>query len=141
MTVIEYLRKYFMNFPRLQGERLDIDCLRSQEGSYSIDSEPGESVSQRYLDGSAVRRFLFTISGRMYYGSDIANQAENLAFFEELEAWLSQRELLLDLPDLGEKRTARSLEVLSSAYPIVVDEEKGSARYQIQMRLTYFQEV
>ncbi|MGM9564155.1 MAG: hypothetical protein ACI3VQ_08815 [Faecousia sp.] len=130
-----------MSFPRLQGERLDIDCLRSKEGSYSIDSEPGESVAQRYLDGSTVRRFLFTISGRMYYGSDIANQAENLAFFEELEAWLSKRELLLDLPDLGEKRTARSLEVLSSAYQIVVDEEKGSARYQIQMRLTYLQEV
>lgn len=141
MTVIECLRKFFLSFQRLQGERLDIDCLRSKEGSYSIDSEPGESVSQRYLDGSTVRRFLFTISGRMYYGSDIANQAENLAFFEELEAWLSQRELLLDLPDLGEKRTARSLEVLSSAYPIVVDEEKGSARYQIQMRLTYLQEV
>ena len=141
MTVIECLRKFFLSFPRVQGERLDINCLRSKEGSYSIDSEPGESVFQRYLDGSTVRRFLFTISGRMYYGSDIANQAENLAFFEELEAWLSQRELLLDLPDLGEKRTARSLEVLSSAYPIVVDEEKGSARYQIQMRLTYLQEV
>lgn len=141
MTVIEYLRQYFMNFPRLQGERLDIDCLRSQEGSYSIDSAPGESVSQRYLDGSAVRRFLFTISGRMYYGSDIATQAENLAFFEELETWLSRRELLLDLPELGEKRTARSLEVLSSAYPIIVDDDEGLARYQIQMRLTYFQEV
>lgn len=140
MTVIECLRKFFLNFPRLQGERLDIDCLRSQEGSYSIDSEPGD-VAQRYLDGSTVRRFPFTISGRMYYGSDIANQAENLEFFEELEAWLSQKELLLDLPDLGEKRAARSLEVLSSAYPFIVDEDQGLARYQIQLRLTYLQEV
>lgn len=135
MTVIEHLQQYFMDFPRLQGERLDIDCLRSSPGSYSIDSEPNESVSQRYLDGSTVRRFLFTISGRMYYGADLANQADNLAFFEELEAWLSKKELFLDLPDLGEKRTARSLEVLSSAYPFIVDENEGLARYQIQMRL------
>lgn len=140
MTVIECLRNFFLSFPRLQGERLDIDCLRSQEGSYSIDSEPGD-VAQRYLDGSTVRRFLFTISGRMYYGADLANQADNLAFFEELEAWLSKKELLLDLPDLGEKRTARSLEVLSSAYPLIVDEDQGLARYQIQLRLTYLQEV
>ena len=141
MTVIDCLLNFFLSFPRLQGDRLDIDCLRSQEGSYSIDSEPGESVSQRYLDGSTVRRFLFTISGRMYYGSDIANQAENLAFFEDLEAWLAKKELFLDLPDLGEKRTARKLEVLSSAYPFLVDENEESARYQIQLRLTYLQEV
>ena len=140
MTVIECLRNFFLSFPRLQGERLDIDCLRSSPGSYSIDSEPGD-VAQRYLDGSTVRRFPFTISGRMYYGSDLKNQAENLAFFEELEAWLAKKELFLDLPDLGEKRTARKLEVLSSAYPFIVDEDQGLARYQIQLRLTYLQEV
>lgn len=140
MTIIEHLQKYFLEFPRLQGERLDIDCPRSKEGSYSIDSEPGD-IAQRYLDGSTVRRFPFTISGRMYYGSDIANQAENLAFFEELEAWLAEKEQFLDLPDLGEKRTARKLEVLSSAYPFLVDENEESARYQIQLRLTYLQEV
>lgn len=140
MTVIEHLRQYFMEFPLLQGERLDIDCLRSKEGSYSIDSEPGDIV-QRYLDGSTVRRFPFTISGRMCYSSDLKNQAENLEFFEELEAWLAKKELFLDMPDLGEKRTTRTLEVLSSAYPFLVDENEELARYQIQLRLTYLQEV
>lgn len=140
MTVIEHLRQYFMEFPLLQKERLDIDCLRAPEGSYSIDSEPGD-ILQRYLDGSTVRRLPFTISGRMCYSSDIKAQAENLEFFEALDLWLSKRELLLDLPDLGEKRTARRLEVLSSAYPFVVDEDEGTARYQIQLRLTYLQEV
>lgn len=105
MTIIEHLRQYFMEFPCLQGERLDIDCLRSKEGSYSIDSEPGDIV-QRYLDGSTVLRFPFTISGRMCYSSDLKNQAENLAFFEELEAWLAKKELFLELPDLGENGSA-----------------------------------
>lgn len=140
MTVIEHLRQYFMAFPLLAEERLDIDCLRSEPDSYSIDSEPGD-IAQRYLDGSTVRRFPFTISSRMYFGTDVQTQADNLAFFEALEAWLTQQTLVGRLPELGEKRTARSLEVLSSAHPFIVDDDAGVARYQIQMRLTYLQEV
>lgn len=141
MTVMEHLRKYFMTFPGLAGERLDIDCLRSQPDSYSIDSVPTQSVTQRYLDGSTVRCCLFTISGRMQYGPDLQHQRENLEFFSALECWLSEQEMFLRLPDLGEGRTARSLEVTSSAYPCIVDEDEGTARYQIQLRLIYLQEV
>lgn len=141
MTVIECLRQYFMTFPGLAGERLDIDCLRSQPDSYSIDNVPCQSVMQRYLDGSTVRCCLFTISGRMMYGADLKNQQENMAFFEDMESWLTEQELFLRLPDLGEKRKARSLEVTSSAYPFTVDEDEGTARYQMQLKLTYLQEV
>lgn len=141
MTVIECLRQYFMTFPGLAGERLDIDCLRSQPDSYSIDNIPCQSVLKRYINGASVRCCLFTISGRMQYGADLQNQRENIAFFEDMESWLSQQEMFLRLPDLGEGRTARSLEVTSSAYPCIVDEDEGTARYQMQLRLIYLQEV
>lgn len=141
MTVIECLRQYFMAFPGLAGERLDIDCLQSKPDSFSIDNVPCESVLKRYLDGSSVRCCLFTISSRMQYGADLQNQRDNMAFFEDMETWLSQQDMLLQLPDLGEKRTARSLEVTSSAYPFIVNEDEGTARYQIQLRLIYLQEV
>lgn len=141
MTVMEHLRQYFMEFPGLQEHRIDIDCLQSQPESFSIDSVPSESVVQRYLDGSTVKRLLFTISSRMYYSSDLTGQEENLQFFEDLENWVTQKDMLIDLPDLGEKRKARSLEVTQSGYPFTVDEDEGLARYQIQFRLTYLQEV
>ena len=141
MTVIEALRQYFMQFPKLQEERLDINCLQSKPESFSIDSVPSESVVTRYMDGSAVRRCLFTISSRMYHCADLQNQDGNMAFFEELEDWLDKKNLFLQLPDLGEKRTVRTLEVTQSAYPFILDENGETARYQIQMRLTYLQEV
>ncbi len=141
MTVIEALRKYFKQFPRLQEERLDMNCLQSKTDSYSIDSVPGESVLTRYLDGSTVRRCLFTISGRMYHSADLKNQNSNMAFFEDLEAWIERKTLFMHLPELGEKRKARSLEVTLSGYPYLLDENGETARYQIQCRLTYLQEV
>lgn len=141
MTIIECLRQYFMGFPGLQEHRLDIDCLQSKPESFSIDSVPSESVVQRYMDGSTVRRCLFTISGRMYHSSDLTGQENNLQFFEELESWVAQNEALMQYPDLGEKRKVRSLEVTLSGYPFTVDEDAGLARYQIQFRLIYLQEV
>ncbi len=141
MTIIEHLRAYFQQYPGLAGERLDIDCLASAADNYSIDSVPCESVVSRYLDGSSVRRCLFTISSRRYYGQDLTQQAENLAIFEGLESWLEQKLRFLQLPTLGERRRARAVHVLSSAYPIIIDDDTGTARYQIQCDLIYTQEV
>ena len=143
MTIIEQLRQYFLTCPVFEGKRLNIDCLTSDPGSYSIDSVPTERIQKRYMDGSTVRRQLFTISSRAYYGPDLNQQRENIGLFEALESWLDEKDALGQLPPLGNKRRARSLNVLSSAYPIdVEDGDQGStARYQIQFELIYLQEV
>lgn len=143
MTIIEHLRQYFLTCPVFEGKRLNIDCLTSDPGSYSIDSVPTERIQKRYMDGSTVRRQLFTISSRAYYGPDLHQQRENIGLFEALESWLDEQDALGLLPPLGSKRRARSLNVLSSAYPIdVEDGDQGStARYQIQFELIYLQEV
>ena len=143
MNVIEALRQYFLDCPVFADQRLDIDCLASDLDSYSIDSVPSERIVTRYCDGSTVRRQLFTISSRAASGADLAQQRANLDLFEGVEAWLDDQDVLGILPSLGEYRRARSLKVLSSAYPIEVDDgDQGSvARYQIQLELIYLQEV
>ena len=143
MNIIEALRQWLSDSPVFAAQRLDIDCLASDPESYSIDSVPTERIQKRYMDGATVRRQLFTISSRAYWGPDLNQQRENIELFEDLEAWLDEQDAFGLLPPLGAKRRARSLNVLSSAYPI--DEEDGdqgsTARYQIQFDLIYLQEV
>ncbi len=143
MTVMEALHSYFKTAPVFANQRLDIDCLQSDPDKFSLDCVPGERIVKRYLDGGTVRRQLFTVSSRADFGPDINQQKENLQVFETLETWLDAQDALGILPPLGEKRRARSLRVLSTAYPIEVDEGSvgGLARYQIQMELIYLQEV
>ena len=143
MNIIEALRQYFLTSPVFTGQRLDIDCLASDPESYSIDSVPSERIVQRYCDGSTVRRQLFTISSRAAYGPDLTQQRGNIDLFEGLEEWLDQQDALGLLPPLGDGRRARSVKVLSSAYPIEVEDgDQGStARYQIQLEFIYLQEV
>ena len=143
MNVIEHLRQYFLTCPSFDGKRLNIDCLASDPESYSIDSVPTERILKRYMDGATVRRQLFTISSRAYFGPDLKQQRENIELFADLEDWLDAQDALGLLPSLGTKRRARSVNVLSSAYPIEVDDgDQGStARYQMQLDLIYLQEV
>ena len=141
MTVTKSLQQYFLTFPALTGKRLNIDCLAPDEGAFSIDSIPTETVMNRYIDGTSVKRHLFVISSRCFYSSDLAQQEENIAFFEALADWLESQEALGILPNLGAKKKARKITVLSSAYPLIVDDGGQTARYQIQLELIYLQEV
>ncbi len=140
MTLIEQVKNYLQGFPELTGKRIDIDCLAPEKGSYCLYSVPCESVVSRYLDGSTVRRALFVIASRKFFGTDLKQQAANLAFFEELESWLEKQEMFSNLPNLGEKRKPRAVTVLSSGYPFMED-DNGGAQYQMQLQLIYLQEV
>lgn len=141
MSIMECLREWFRGFPELEGKRLNLDCLASDPESYSIDSAPTESVVTRYCDGSTVRRRLFTLSGRDYFGTELAQQDENAAFFDALELWVEEKALLMQWPDLGPGRTVRAIHVLQSGYPIEVESSDGGllARYQAQMEIIYLQ--
>lgn len=143
MNIIEALRQWLSDSPVFAAQRLDIDCLASDPESYSIDSVPSERIVKRYCDGATVRRQLFTVSSRAPYGQDLSQQRENIELFEELESWIDDQEELGVLPPLGERRRARSVKVLSSAYPIEVEDgdQASTARYQIQLELIYLQEV
>lgn len=141
MTLIEGVRTFIQSFPQLRDKRIDIDCLSSKADFYSVDSVMTEPIIKRYLDGSSVRQFTFLLSSRMYYGANISAQNANIAFFDSFSEWLDKQNALGNFPNLGEKRKVRSIEVSSSAYPFIVDSDTGLARYQIQCKMIYFQEV
>lgn len=140
MSVLGIVREYLKGFPQLSGKRVDIDCLANQAGRYSVDSEPAETMVTRYLDGSSVRRLLFTVASREYFGDDIQSQNENIEFFERFEAWLERQAFFGRLPQLGAGRQVRSLRASSSAHPVQVA-DNGTARYQMICELIYLQEA
>ena len=139
MTVIESLREWFKQYEGLSG-RLDVDFLPAEADTYSLDTIPCEEVIKRYMDGGTLRQYQFSVSSRRAYDHNIAQNVDNLGFFEGLTEWVEAREKARELPNMGEGKTARKLVVTSNAYPFVVTED-GKARYQIQMRLEYYKEA
>ena len=137
MSIIEAVRGYLATCPLLAGEKLNVDFLPPEAASYSVDVVPVTPVIKQYLDGSSNRQFLFVLATRSYYGEHIRQQIDNLGFFEAFEEWLAEQNLAGILPDLGDGRTARKLEVTTSGY--VFAPETDTARYQIQCKITYYQ--
>lgn len=136
-TIMEIVLNWLRVYPGLSG-RLDVDFLDDDADTYSVDSIPCEAILKRYVDGSTRRQFQFAISSRRFYEQNIAQNLENLQFFEDLTKWVESKAAARELPEMDGGRTAQAIVVTSSAYPFVIT-ENGMARYQIQLRLEYFQ--
>ena len=137
MAVMQSVQKWLKTYSGLSG-RLDVDFLDENADTYSVDTIPCEEVIKRYKDGGTVRQFQFAVSSRRYYEQNIKNNLSNLQFFEDLTAWVENKARLRQLPTMDKGRIAKKIVVTSTAYPFIISED-GKARYQIQMRLEYYQ--
>ena len=137
MTVMQSVKKWLKTYSGLSG-RLDVDFLDEDIDTYSIDTIPCEEVLKRYKDGGKLKQFQFAVSSRRAYEQNIKNNLSNLQFFEDLTTWVENKARSRQLPAMDKGRTAQKIVVTSTAYPFIVSED-GKARYQIQMRLEYYQ--
>lgn len=138
MTLIEFIRDWLKTYPPLEKGRLNVDFLPEKARTYSIDVIPCRETVKAYLDGSSLRQFDFVLASRYFHSADIKQNADNLAFYEDFARWVETKSRKRDLPVLDQGRTAQKVEVTASGYPFLVDEH-GTARYQIQLKMTYFQ--
>ena len=137
MTVMQCIQKWLKTYSGLSG-RLDVDFLDENADTYSVDTIPCEEIIKRYRDGGTVKQFQFAVSSRRFYEQNIKQNLSNLQFFEDLTAWVEKKARSRELPTMDKGRTAQKIVVTSTAYPFLVSED-GKARYQIQMRLEYYQ--
>lgn len=133
MTLIEYIRGVLQTCPLLENERINVDFLDAENGSYSINTSPAAPIVRRYVWGS-LRQYVFTFTTNEWYGAEIRQNLDNAGFFEAFAKWLEN----VDLPDtLAEGQEPIRCEILSSGYAFLTDED--AARYQIECRLIYKQ--
>ena len=136
-TIMDCVREWLRTYPGLNG-RLDVDFLDDNAETYSVDTIPCPEVVKRYRDGSCVKQFQFAVASRNIYDQNIAQNLANLQFFADLTEWVEDKARHRELPEMDGNRKAQRIEVLSTAYPFIVSED-GKARYQIQLKLEYFQ--
>lgn len=138
MSIISGLRAWLKTCPLLESERLHVDFLPMEAQSYALEVVPCAEIVKRYLDGSAVKQFAFVISSRNFHSVEIAQNIDNLAFYEDLSAWCAKQCRHRAFPDLGVGRQVLRVETTSSAYLFDADEH-DVARYQIQCKLQYIE--
>lgn len=138
--IIDSIRKFIRTCPNLQefngAIKVNVDYLGPESTAYSIEETPCEPMIKKYVDGSSIRQYQFIFASRESYGPDVLQNISNCGFYEDFASWIEGENIKGNLPILDGKE-CRSIECLSTGYAFQTDVDK--ARYQIQMRITYFQ--
>lgn len=113
-----------------------IDYLPEETTQFSIEDAPGDPVLASFFSGKRKAKN-YVLASRMEYSESIAQQAANSGFWDAFADWIEAQSDAHNLPDLGEGRTAERVAVTNSGY--IVTSEDGTCRFQIQIRLEYYQ--
>lgn len=145
MSIISSLRDYILTCPLLEEYNgiitVRVDYADSSEPTtYAIEEGiTSNPIIRRYTTKKTKRQYLFILSSIQYYGSDIDVNMQNLEFYEKFSQWIEDNNNNDILPTLDIGKEASSIEVLTNGYIFDNAYDIQTSRYQIQMRLTYYQ--
>lgn len=132
------IRKYFLGCPLIKNHQIRIDYLGLDSIEYTIDPVPSDTIIKQYVDGGALKQYLFVFGSRNAYGPDINNNIENSGFYQTFSEWIEEQNRENNLPILSGNKKAEKIEIVTSGY--LFDASEDLARYQIQLRLVYYED-
>ena len=132
--MVDKLREYFMEHVTLAQEFKNIlaDFLGDDATDYTIETIPIEPVLKQYTDGSYLGQLTFQFGSREYYDDSEDQNIDNLDFYERFQQEIEYNNRNGILPDI---EGIQSIECLSNG--TIQDIENKTAKYVIQMRITY----
>lgn len=136
--MIEKIREYFLKNVTLAEEFNNIlaDFLEENATTYTIEPIPTEYILKQYADGGSLRQFVFQFGSREFYDNSLTQNIENLNFYEKMQEEIENNNSKKILPDIEGIQT---IECLNNG--TIQDIESGTAKYSIQMRITYLKEA
>ena len=136
--MVEKIKEYFINNVRLadEFETILIDFLGNEAITYTIEPVPVEPIVKQYTDGGSLRQFVFQFGSREYYDNGVAQNIENLDFYEKFKDEIETNNKNGVLPDID---GIQKIECLTDG--TIQDVQNGTAKYIIQMRILYNKEV
>lgn len=137
--MIEEIRQFIGTCPLFSNNRINVNYLGDKPAMYSIDSVPANLVVKEYADGGQLCQQLFVLASRELYTKSLSENIAVTRFYEEFSDWVDRCNQERELPRLGARCTAQSIEVLTGQY--LFDTGDADARYQIQCRLIYYKEA
>lgn len=138
ISLIDIVREYLQKCPYMKEfGRVHVDWLDKKAKAFAIETVPVSPIVKVYLNGDAVKQFVFLIATREGYGQDLLRNVENIAIFEKIAKWFREETKAGNLPDLGVNKEAQKLEAMTEGYAYQTGID--TARYQMQCRLLYYE--
>ena len=129
------LREFLFNIINTLTEdrnyQINADFL-GNEGNYSLDKIPTESVVEKWVTGEEIHRDVYSLRSRKSYSQDTINNLSNIGFFEDFENKIKSSNREGNLPDIN---GIERIECLNCGTINGVDGDE--ATFDIQIQITY----
>lgn len=133
------LRTWLRDCPAIaKGKYFGADYIGEKATEYAVFSVPSTRqyreniLGKRVLQTRQEQNFIF--AAKVPYGSDVKQNLENLAFFQEVSDWISEMNNAHDFPEWADGEIT-AIEATNTGAPVQTGSD--AARYQFQIKVTY----
>lgn len=135
--MIEKIRQYFIENNIIdENSRINVDFLGENPTEFALEPLPVNPVLESYINGVSLRQFQFQLLSCNDYGADVMQNMANSTYYENLYELIESNNKKRVLPNID---GIESIECLNSGG--ILDTGTNTARYSIQMRITYYKGV
>ncbi len=134
-TKIGLIKEFIETCPLLEGDKINVDYLKDDIYSYSIDKTPVQPKIKRFVDGcGGKKQIAFDFSVTAPISSQVIVNLANSKFGEEFMDWIEEQDKVKNFPKIS---GAFSIECTSPSY--ILRKTETTAIYIIQMNFTYYE--
>ena len=134
--MIEKIRQYFIDNNIIPEDfRINVDFLGEQPTEFALEPIAVNPILENYITGDSLRQFQFQLLSCNAYGAEVLQNMANSTFYEDLYATIEGNNKKGILPKI---EGIESIECLNNG--AILSAETQTARYSIQMRVTYYKE-
>lgn len=136
--MVEKLKEYFLEHVQLASEfkNILVDFLGEEATTYVIEPIPEEEIVTPYTDGGSLCQFIFQFGSREFYDDGIAQNIENLDFYERFKEEIEQNNKNHILPDINGIQSIKCLNAGTLNYA-----DTNTAEFSIQIQIEYRDDI
>lgn len=140
-TMAGAMRDWLAGYPKIDRKgNINYGFLGPEPTKFSIEDAPNTPVLKQY-HGGALKLKTFYVSSRTYYGADVLENISNSGFYDDLAKWVREQNRARNFPDFAAVYpgiAVRKIESTLTGY--IMEADASSARYQIPVQVTYFEQ-
>lgn len=131
---MQLIKEYIETCPLLNGDKINVDYLKDDIYSYSIDRTPTEPLIKKFIGGGGKYQITFDFTVTAPISSRVVTNLANSKFGEDFIEWIKNQNALKNFPKID---GAFSIECTSPSY--ILQKTDTTAIYIIQMNFTYYE--
>ncbi len=132
---MELIKEFIETCHLLKGDKINVDYLKDEVYSYSIDRTPTGPEIKPFVDGNGGKyqiAFDFTVTAPI--SSRVVTNLANSKFGEDFMEWIKTQNRIKNFPKIN---GAFSIKCTSPSY--ILQKTETTAIYIIQMNFTYYE--